>query len=306
MALAGIERSSLRDEIIVYDDLWSIYVTNGLGGNTRKLLSRKRRFSWQSFFKPGYTSYSHPSISPDGTRVACVRIITGYHFEGEIEYSSVLKYEGVLYSIKKKQEFTFFRSPGGNFKRVGNNAVEDNILSPIWSADGNKIYFLVSNRLLSYDLNLRKIQQVSELAPGHGGIVQLDMEYIRLSKDGAKIFAVVNGPENIGETCIWEVDLKDNSASELWRGESNVLWNRMYPSAYPSITDQLQDNDAVESLFGSRHSPVYYPHFSKHRRFYYYHMKREGFLSKWWIAGYDTAEKHEFTIKILQRAIYFE
>ena len=80
MALAGIERSSLRDEIIVYDDLWSIYVTNGLGGNTRKLLSRKRRFSWQSFFKPGYTSYSHPSISPDGTRVACVRIITGYHF----------------------------------------------------------------------------------------------------------------------------------------------------------------------------------------------------------------------------------
>ena len=182
-SLLGIDRRSLIEETIVYADSWNVYISNGLGRNTRKLLRQVKRRSGIEYFDPVYDSYYQPSLSPDGTMVACVRIKNDYHTGSSPELSKIQKYEGVLYSIEKKQEFIFFSSPGGNYKRVGLNVVEDNILSPIWSADGNKIYFLVSNRLLSYDLNLRKIQQVSELAPGHGGIVQLDMEYIRLSKD---------------------------------------------------------------------------------------------------------------------------
>ena len=269
----------LKNEKVVYEYDEAIYLTNGLGQKAMKVLESVR---------PSYLN-STPTLSPDGTRIAY----------------PVGDYQIRLLSLDDRKETMIYQA---SVEELRSPFLNRAVRSPIWSSDGEEVFFLVANRILAYRLDERKIREVSRLSRWHGSYRVRD-EYMRLSRDGKKVFAIVNGPsKSLPRRCIWQIELESGRAIKLW---SEIPWHILgqhprFRRFRHSPSSQELGQEAFEALYGSKGFPVREPIFSKDRRFYFYYAQREGFMAKGWIGGYDTVRKTPFEVKTLWRSIYKE
>lgn len=267
------QRELLKNEKIVYKKGTSLYLMNGLGKEVVKVLGP---------VSPSYVE--KPSLSPDRSKIVY----------------TVGAYKVYLLSIKDRSETLIFDSLRTDVVKLSEKSAQGrDVASPIWSQDGREIFFFVAHHLLAYSIDKKKTRKVSELPVGYVIGTRMRDEYMRLSKDGQKIFALVCGPWDNPTTrhhsFIWQIDLSTGQAQKLWgEGPGKALFH-------------FQENDeAFAALFGSREFPVLASGFSRNRRFYFYYKWREGFLAKYWIEGYDTLNKRPFIVKIIRRALYAE
>lgn len=68
----------------------------------------------------------------------------------------------------------------------------------------------------------------------------------------------------------------------------------------------MKPEPAFLALFGDVHNPVLEPIFTEDRRYYFYVTRKEGFLARQWIEGYDRNSNATFEVRTLWRHLYVE
>jgi len=193
LQLSAVNLSAETNKI-AYSYNNAIYKMNPDGSNVQQLTSSQKDYS--------------PVWSPDGTRIAFVRLTTEYIFGGETD----------LYTTIDTYTINTIDSSGGNLTQIQSGQSFVNDLT--WSPDGTKLayvqgldsthagyYYSCSGNRNIYTVNAVANASATLIAATGSGV---DPSW---SPDGRKIFyAVNNDSENYG---IYSIDLPTNSVSRL-------------------------------------------------------------------------------------------
>lgn len=147
-----------------------------------------------------YNQFMDPCLSPDGTKLCCVRFNHYCHFMND---SEKIKLELVLFDLKTKTKKVLDST---------NNKEMFEIFSPDWSSDGEKIYYFGGKKIYSYDLQTNEIHEFAGF-PEDQNATRIGGNYLCVSLDGKKIYTFLHSAQRQtltrdGRKCfVWFIDI---------------------------------------------------------------------------------------------------
>ncbi len=276
-------------------------VVSGTGRQILKLEPESQIMTWsEGGIFTNYSTDHSPDVHPAQDRIICVRCQSDYR----------CKLIEVRLDGKGSLPEVIYVPPKGEI-----------IDSPVWSADGRQIAFLIGKDIGIVDRE--SMQLIHRISIGKTDEVPLytleiqNRDYIRWNEDGTRLFLWGNhsGP-GYGGTVTDIGELEIASEKFQWLGVHGIdfiygksVGRSIYDQVnkrYTHISQLLEDTSAVRALFGSSKNMVLRPIWSPDRRYYFYLTKKEGFLAKEWLERYDAQTEKSAAIKILWRALYVE
>jgi len=272
----------LKDEVVLYGYNDEIYLTDGLGKTEKKLLNKIDNRS--DFNDRSYSVFFSPCLNKSGSKFIC---FNDFYLPKEIPNSGTKVLLADINSPINSTVLTVIPS-GSGF-----------VLSPIWSADETKIYYLINSSLIELDVLSRKSKKIFSFpvkpASPVGG--PSGETYIKLSADGNNIYALM--PHDNQIVNIFGFNLETNELRTYYtgillddRGRANK--NEIKPL----------DKDVIEEMFGGLDFPVLSPQFTADKQYYYYQISKNGFFAKRWLGIFNIKLKKERDIKVFFRAMY--
>jgi hypothetical protein len=296
---AGLPIDRLRDTTLSVESLGSVYLIDASGEHATPVLERKQTRARSDQLAQLFDEYYEPSLSPDGAYVACVRLRNNAHWGDLVEPQPLQSSEIMIARVSDRSERVIMSVP--------RRAPAWNILAPVWSVEGDQIFFAVDRRVWSYALAGARLDPLVELPTRYFGGFTWDHgrgEYLRASSNGTRLFGLLR--QGIGRDpsndAIVEIDLTNGALSPLWSGTLSTGFSTEVDRPLPP---QIGD-DAAQALFGSREFPVFAPRHSRDRRFYFFGRHEVGWLGRVWVAGYDRETRREFEVRTMWRTLVWK
>lgn len=296
---AAVRIDALRETRFTVEDRHSVYLMDGVGEQLTRVLERKQTKDGPRTVDKLYDDYFEPSLSPDGTHVACIRFRNNSAGGNIDELMPLQSVEVLIVRISDRTERLLMSVPASEPGRVYR------VLGPVWSADGGRVFFVADQRVWSYSLSEWQLEPIVDLPNGYsGGFTQdfLRGKYLRVSKEGTRLFGLLSMYFGREYDVIVEIDLRVRKLKTLWYGN---LSSRSVFEIDRLPPEQL-DEDAVETLFGSRQFPVFAPRFSRDRRFYFFVRGESGWFGRVWVGAYDRAERKPFEVRTMWRTLLWK
>ena len=254
----------------------------------------------QAFDNPNDTltneRFTFASLSYDANKLLVVRALDRPNSPGG-------KYKPKNYSLD------LIHCKSGKSTNLLSTDEDTPILSPIWTKDGETIYVLRGNEVVSlkpdgtenwgYPIEHIVFSQ-STYKLGTGG-------YIRLNKFEDTLYMCATNQKRENHKITSQVAKFQLHTKYLkWLSGFRVYskWGKVTISQ--GSTKQGDFDEAVHSLFGDKRYPSYNPIPSTDERYFFYYTWKEGFFAKYWIEGYDRHTNNAFTALIADRRIYAE
>lgn len=276
------ESQSLKDEVVLYGYNDEIYLTDGLGKAENKILTKidnKLDLNDRS-----YSFFFSPSLNKSGSKFIC---LNDFYLPKENPSSGT------------KLLFADINSPANGTVLTVISSGSGFVLSPIWSVDETKIFYLINNSLMELNVLNRKNKKLFSFPVKQSSPVGGPGEetYIRLSEDGDNIYALVPYENQIVK--IFGFNLKTNELRTLYTGILLDDRGKVNKNEIKTL-----DRDVIEKLFGGLDLPVLSPQFTSDKQFYYYQISKNGFFAKRWLGIFNVKLKKERDIKVFFRAMY--
>ena len=289
---ASIPVDALRDAQFTVESLRSVYLLDGTGEQPTLVLERRQTRDGPGFMDKLYDKYFAPSLSPDRSRIACLRS-RNKPAEGNVdELKSV---EVLLVRLADRSEQVVTSIPATPEGRVYG------VLAPVWSRDGARIFFAADRRVWVYPLGSARPEPLVEIPEDFGGGFGVRGAYLRPSRDGERLFALLTRHTRFARyDVIVSVDLAGGRLTPVWTGGL-----RRHIEIEAPVAAEI-DDDTVEALFGSREHPVHAPAVSADRRFYFFTRHEMGLFGREWVAGYDRVTRREFEVRTMWRSLFWK
>ena len=261
-------------------------------------MSHKEKKTGDSYY---FERYYHPYPQLDLNKITVVREIRQ---RDESQKSKRIYGVLIYYMNDRTSEIVFeLEVPEPEIQRAA-------IYSPVLGPDGKMVYFVMKKQstspieIVGFNLQKRSIEKRFPLEGSDRDFLLGDMpmdEKIRFGKNSKNLYTDFWG--------IWKINLEDDSIEQIWEGGKSK--GKRVVKTWGGILGKLNqtpevETKAIEALYGSREFPIAMPIHSPNRRFYFYHLREEGWLAKNWIGVYDKQEKKNHTIKTTSRSIYAE
>ena len=245
------------DLSIAYSDGGTIYLVHGDGSGQKRVIGG---------------GFGQATLSPDGTRIACVNpgdfYITVFKLDAQGELDGKAK---TIYNSDA------MHAVGGMGKSW----------SPLWSPDGNRIYFLNQNFLVCYDYQAQRTAVVAQFPEDQYGN---ELSHC-FPKEGNTLYAVTH--DMTGMYSIWSLDLVGGQAVSLATIDPDQYQRFQLPDGLPE--------GVYLTLFGSKENPVSEPVIPPGDRFYFYPRTKKGHFENCRIlAGYDKVQRAKFEVTTIE------
>ena len=294
--VASIPQDALRDAEFTVESLASVYLMDGTGERATRLLERRLTRDGPGLRDKLHDEYFAPSLSPDRSRIACLRFRNNSGFGNDDALMPLQRVEVLLVHLADRSEQIVASIPATERGRVYS------VLAPVWSGDGVRIFFAADHRVWVYTLGSGRPEPIvdipAEFYGGFGG----GTEYLRLSRGGSRLFARLRrySPRYVSYDIIVSIDIAGGRLTPVWTGHL-----RRHIELDRPVTTEIEE-DIVEALFGSREHPVDDPRASGDRRFYFFTRHEMGLFGRKWIAGYDRATRREFEVRTMWRTLFWK
>lgn len=284
--------SSALDYEFPYEYMGNVYLCKN--GETSEILKK------EILNDPGecFNQFMEPCLSPDGTKICCVRF---NHYCHSANDSEKIKLELVLLDLKTKELKALVST---------DNKEMYEIFSPNWSLDGEKIYYFGDKKIYSFDLQTHQVNELADFPEGQEA--HWPGNYLRISLDGKKIYSFLFNPSLLkkeGAKCfVWSIDTATGEKKIIWEGWSHFFLTLNAHNSFPdkNFLPDIGNEDAITALFGSRDFPVNEPQFSNNQICYGYIVEKLGLFAKKWVGVYDTKKKEDRTLNTLYWSLYRE
>jgi hypothetical protein len=158
---AGLPIDRLRDTTLSVESLGSVYLIDASGEHATPVLERKQTRARSDQLAQLFDEYYEPSLSPDGAYVACVRLGNNAHWGDLVEPQPLQSSEIMIARVSDRSERVIMSVP--------RRAPAWNILAPVWSVEGDQIFFAVDRRVWSYALAGARLDPLVELPTRYFG-----------------------------------------------------------------------------------------------------------------------------------------
>ncbi len=296
-AALPIER--LRDTTLPVESLGSVYLIDASGEHMTRVLERKQTRDRSERRAELHDEYFEPSLSLDGGHIACVRVRNNAHW-GDLDEPRLLQSSEIMVvRVSDLSERVIMSVP--------RSAPAWKILSPVWSAAGDQIFFAVDGRVWSYAPASARLDPLLDLPTSYAGTFAEyhgHGAYLRVSPTGTRLFGLFKdqGRRIPSDDAIVEIDLTGRTLRPLWSGRLSTGFSNQVDRPFP---DQI-DDEAAQALFGSREFPVFAPRHSRDQRFYFFGRTEMGLLGRAWVAGYDRETRREFEVRTMWRTLIWK
>lgn len=253
-----------RDVLFAYGNGDGLYILRGDGTLKQKVIG-------------GY--YYQPVLSPDKTKVACVYDkdfqITIFNLDGNFESQG-----------KPKTVF--------NPQALSQGSQMSSVCCPVWSTDGQKVYFLNMNHLIVYDYQEKKAASIFDFPDIQTGGQTPETGNMKLSKDGGSLFCMLS--EGKDKLAFWTISPGGNQGTQVANMDRGAFNGLKFPGEL--------SGEFVERLFGSNENPKLGAITSTDNRYFFYFREETGFLAKQTIQGFDKTTKENFEVVAFGTSIY--
>lgn len=219
-------------------------------------------------------AYYQPALSPDKTKVACV-------YDKDFQVTVFTLDENYGSHLKPKTIH--------NAQALSQGSKMTSVACPVWSADGQKIFFLNLNHLIVYDYQEQKTTSLFDFPDSQSAGQTPDSGRMALSRDGGTLYVMLS--EGQGKLAFWTASTGSGQASPSATVSRDQLSTFKFPAE--------MSGDLIENLFGSRENPVLGPISSTDHRYYFYFEKGTGLLAQNKVKGYDRTTKETFEVAVL-------
>jgi hypothetical protein len=271
---------SLKGRKVVFEYGGGVQIYDSKENTTSILL---RRVQSNGSLNSHSVSYSQPALSPDEKKIISVKTYStgeSYGREDLVVVDLEKNLQTVLYSVSESKML---------------------LGSPIWSLDGNCIYFLGNDILYRFEISKMNMTELAKI-PISEKIYIYDRFYARIEKTGQSIIVLCPMNKYRGYA-IYDLNLTDRTLKEIFSSESS---GEMRDSNMLKLIYDKFDTNMFEAIFGSRDYPVFEPNYSADRRFYYFVIKKNGLFAKHWLGAYDKKNHKSIDLKVLYRDLYAE
>ncbi len=286
----GERRDALRAVVVGVEKESGVLVLDGLG---RKLDHKKAEWAPDDVFDDRLeTGYYSPSVHPDqGSFVAvrCVGIPRGRRWENASRAARGCQL--LEWQVGGAHERVLLNAPSG--------AAID---SPTWDPLGRRLGVLVGREVLLLDRDGAELLdrwEVIDLVPVRPWGYYWKRSYLRWDSEGRQLYLAGQRRGGRPTLSVARFSLEDGSLE--WLAVESPRFRRG-----EFLGDRLAINAELplQVLFGSAEHPVVRPLYSADRRFYFSKQRREGWLGRGWIDGFDTTTGQVFDFLTLWRQLY--
>jgi hypothetical protein len=289
-ACAPLPPSDVRDVQIAVESRHSVYLLSGTG-DRRLLLASRRSYAGATAHEELHDDYVAPSLSPDGSHVACIRLQDHGRYGRDVRVPLPPEMIQVLIvRLADRAEQLVLSTPGDGRGGAG-------VLGPVWSRDGRRLFFAAGGRIWVHRSGDLRPESVAALPRS----TRVTRHYLRVMPQSDRLVALLPGPSR-SDDAIAEIHPVTGAVTILWSGplSSSAMRDVDRPLPAPIAAD------VAEALFGSPEWPVLAPHAAPDRRVYFFERFRQGPLGRRWIAGYDRATGTEFEVRTMWRTLWWE
>jgi hypothetical protein len=291
--VASIPTDALRDTQFAVESLTSVYLLDGTGERATRVLERRLTRDGPGFMDKLHDEYFAPSLSPDRSRIACLRFRNNSGGGNIDELMPLQSVEVLLVRLADRSEQVVNSIPATGSGRVYR------VLAPVWSEDGGRIFFAADQRVWAYALGAVGPEAVVDIPEAFNGGFRTG-NYLRPSRDGGRLFGLLERRNRFTSYhVIVSIDIVGGRLTPLWTGRLR----RQIEIDRPVTTEVL--DDVVEALFGSREHPVFEPRASRDGRFYFFDRHEMGLFGREWVAGYDRVTRREFEVRTMWRTLFW-
>jgi hypothetical protein len=295
MTICGCNKSDLKTEEVIYENDGNICIVDGAGKATTILPSLFKKTA-KVYGVDCFDLNTQPYLSYSKEEVVFVKKVNSLKNGGASELDSISKYQVVNYQIKNGRFFVLFEIPDYRFGAL---------VSPIFIDDSSKVVFLYGKKLVLVDsegkskpITICEIPNNIDIAKG---------DYIREGSGGV-VYAVFGSSKKKDNLLfdikdVWEVDLLRKKSKLVQSGA--LYFGNNGEVKKDEVTGYLS-KETCHICFGSAEHPVLEPIESKSGKYYFWDEKREGFMAKRFIGGYDRVNKKLINIYTVWRHIYIE
>lgn len=305
------ERTLLKSIIVPYSYNGDIYLVRGDGSRSEKF--RTVMFVEKFTDYDGYDGYLSVHIDPKQTHLVAVKSLgqkKGGGFDGASRHRLVS-----IDLTTGAEEILIEAQP------------LERIMCPQWSPNGKQIAFWRDDDYRSYqrsdasgvflwNLETNSLHQISKPITTFFDSCEDMGTYLRWVDEGR--LAINNREEGI-----WLVDVRKGTSEfiphtaspgfEEYRKRFSYLaenvikagWGDIAPGDFHTRTSHLP-SEVVPVLWGNPKNPRRGPYWSPDKRFYFYHVVREGFGAERWIERFDPKIGKSFKIKTIWWTLYRE
>lgn len=267
---ASVPTDVLRDARFAVESPNSVYLLDGTGQQATPIRERRLTKDGPGIMDKLYDDYFAPSLSPDRSRIACLRFRNNSAGGNIDELMPLQSVEVLLVRLADRSEQVVMSIPATERGRVYR------VLAPVWSPDGNRVFFAADRRVWVYVLGAARPEPVADFPEGFGGGFQV-RAYLRPSRDGDRLFGLLSRHTRLARyDVIVSVDLASGKLTPVWTGSLRRAIEIDRPVA-AEIDDEI-----VEALFGSREHPVDAPRASPDHRLYFF-TRHE--ITRWVCSG---------------------
>ncbi|HZP37308.1 MAG TPA: hypothetical protein VFE48_12570 [Methylomirabilota bacterium] len=282
--------SDVRDVQIAVESRYSIYLLSGTGDRRRLLASRRTQVG-AAPHQELHDDYVAPSLSPDGSHVACIRLRNHGRYGRDVRVALPPEViEVLIVRLADRAERLVLSTPDHGRGGAG-------VLGPVWSRDGRRVFFGAEGRIWVHRIGDERPESVATLPVS----TRATRHYLRVVREGDRLVALLPGPSG-SEDAIAEIDPATGAVTLLWSGPLSSSSTRDVDRPLPAPIAA----DVAEALFGSPEWPVLAPHPAPDRRVYFFERFRQGPLGRRWIAGYDRATGTEFEVRTMWHTFWWE
>jgi hypothetical protein len=250
--------------VFAYGNGEGIYLLSGDGSLNKKVIG-------------GY--YYQPALSPDGTKIACV-------------YDK--SFQITIFNLDANRDLVGQPKNVYNSQAYSQESKPTPASCPVWSLDGQKLYFLNQNHLILYDYQLMRTTSLFDFPENQTGGQTQESGNMKLSKEGDSLFCMMSEGED--KLDFWTVNLSANQGTQVAGICRALLSDFKFP---PEIS-----GDVLENLFGSAENPAWGPIPSPDRRYFFYFRRDPGFPGKKRIEGFDRTTKEKFDVATLGYSLF--
>ncbi len=292
---AAIPLDALRAAHFAVASLDSVYLLDGTGERSVPVVTRRYTRGGRSDPDQLYDGYAAPALSPDGTRVACLRARNYSPYRGGQDLIPIQSTEVLLVRLADGGEQVVMSIPAALRSSV--------LLAPVWAPDGTRILFGADRWVWSYVLETSGPEPIVEVPADFHGTFRL-RRYLRPSRDGRTLFALLERQNRrfASYDVIVRIDLAARRVTPLWTGQ--LSHGSVFEVDRPLARDI--DDEVGVTLFGSREHPVYAPLASVDGRLYFFGRHEMGLFGREWMAGYDRVTRQEFEVRTMWRTLWWK